>query len=135
MAYKKNIFNVGDDVEVGGNIKALGQITVEGKIVTFSATPTFSLDDGNVQEMEVTAEVTSLAISDELPAGSYSIILIQDGIGGHAIADIPATGSTFGKRTDSSATSFITAIGDVNIIDIRVDISGNKYFSIATVTA
>ncbi len=131
----RGLFYSNGNFELKKNLEVLGQATVQGKILTFTATPTFNFDDGNVQEMEVTAEVTSLTISNELQAGSYSIILIEDSTGGRPIADIPATGSTFGKRTDNSVTSFITAANDVNIIDIRVDVSGNKYYSIETVTA
>ena len=138
MAYKKNIFNIGDNVsiwkalEVGENIKALGQITVEGKTVTFSATPTFDLDEGNVQEMTITANVTSLAISNELPSGSYRIFLKQGGAGGYTIAE---PGVTFGTRTDNSVVGFVTAVGDVNIIDIAINPNGDTYYSIETITA
>lgn len=116
---------------IGGNILADGQITVQGKVVTFTATPTFDLDDGNVQEMILTSNVTSLTLSNKLDAGNYLIYLIQDGTGGHTI---PTPDSSWGDPTDNSVdpSNFLTGANDRNLINVAVSPSGFTEYSIET---
>jgi hypothetical protein len=71
-----------------------------------------------VQEVTVTANVTSWTISNELPAGSYTIYFIQDGTGGFTIAD--PTGIT---KTDFSL-GWGTTANDINVVNVIVTPSG-----------
>lgn len=100
------------------------------KIVTFSATPTFNLNDGNSQKMTLTGSVTSLTLSNKLNGGSYLIYLVQDSTGGRTI---PNPDSTFGVKTDNSA-DFVTDANAVNLININVDADGITYYTIETYT-
>lgn len=126
-----------DDVEIlellttGSIFK--GQAAVEGNTIAFSATPTFDFGiKGNVKKMIITANVTSLAISNELPSGNYTIFLTENGTGGYTI---PEPGVSFGTKTKNSVpfTEFAITANDVNIIQIMVDPDGNKFYSIEVV--
>lgn len=117
---------------VEGNFEFKGQATVQGATISFSATPTFNFDSGNVQKMIVTGTVTSLSISNELDAGSYRIFLEIDSVASPAI---PTADATFGTMTDNSVSAPINADNDVNIYDITVDPDGTTYYSIETITA
>ncbi len=122
---------VTSDQSIESNFRGKKQITIQGKTVTFTATPTFDLDDGNIQEMILTSNVTSLTLSNELDAGSYLIYLIQDGTGGHTI---PTPDSTWGDPTDNSVdpANFLTGANDRNLINVAVSPSGFTEFSIET---
>ena len=82
--------------------------------------------------MLVTANITSLTISNELPAGNYTIFLIQNAAGGHTI---PVPDSSFGTITKNSVPNdeFSETGDDVNIIQIMVTVSGAKFYSIEVV--
>lgn len=108
------------------------QATVQGATISFSATPTFNFDSGNVQKMIVTGTITSLSISNELNAGSYRIFLEIDSVASPAI---PTADATFGAMTDNSVSAPINSDNDVNIYDITVDPDGTTYYSIETITA
>lgn len=120
------------DQTLESNILFKKQATVQGATISFTATPTFNFDSGNVQKMIVTGTVTSLSISNELDSGSYRIFLQQDGTGGHAV---PTPDASFGTITDNSVSSAITAADGVNIYDIAIDPDGTTYYSIETITA
>ncbi len=120
------------DQSVTSNVRGLKQITVQGATISFSATPTFNFDSGNVQKMIVTGTVTSLSISNELNSGSYRIFLEIDSVASPAI---PTADATFGTMTDNSVSNPINADNDVNIYDITIDPDGITYYSIETITA
>jgi hypothetical protein len=117
--------------EPNRNVLFKQQAGVKGKTIVFTATPTFDLNDGNVQKMIITANVTSLTISNKVNAGSYRIFLTQNATGGYTI---PVPGASFGTKTDNAA-DLITAANDVNIIDITVDPDGTTFYSVETITA
>lgn len=114
---------------IAGNKTFSNQANVSGNTVTFSATATFNLDNGNVQEMTLTGDITSLSLSNKANGGTYIIYLIQDATGGRAI---PTPDSTFGTKTTNSA-DFTTAANGVNIITVNVRPGGTTYYSIETV--
>ena len=105
-----------------------GQVAVVGITISFTATPTFNLDSGNVQKMILTANVTTLTVSNELDSGSYRVYLTEDGTGGHTL---PTPDSSWGDEMDNSAP-FKTGANEINLIDIAVDPDGNKLFSVNT---
>lgn len=102
-------------------------VAVVGETISFTATPTFDFDiKGNVKKMIITANVTTLTVSNELPSGSYRVFLTEDGTGGHTL---PTPDSSWGTELENSAP-FETGAAAVNIIDLAVDPDGNKFFSI-----
>ena len=121
--------NTGDQT-VASNVKFNKQAGVLGNVETFSATISFDLNDGNVQKMVITANITSLAVTNKVNSGSYRIFLTENGTGGYTI---PTPGASFGTKTDNAA-DFVTAANAVNIIDITVDPDGNTFYSVETVT-
>jgi hypothetical protein len=107
-----------------------GQVAAGYHTQTFSATPEFDFDNGNAQQITVTADITAWTITNELPAGSYVIYFIQDGTGGWDIAD-----GTDGTKTDNSG-EFLTLADDVTIVNIIVTPAGVVYWSVVdSVTA
>lgn len=93
---------------------------------TFSATPTFDFDNGNVQQITLTGNITSWSITNDLPGGSYTIFFIQDATGGRTIAD--PTG--IDAETDNSIVNFVTAANSVNVVNIFVTPAGTSYWSL-----
>jgi hypothetical protein len=114
---------------ITGNTKFAGQAVGGTKILTFSATPTFNCNEGNVFYMPVTADVTEWNISNEKPGGSYRIYMVLDG-NPHTIGN---PGASVDKKTDNSA-DFAVAANNRNIIDISVDPNGYVEYSIETST-
>jgi hypothetical protein len=102
------------------------QVAPGSEIVTFSTTPTFDFDNGNVQQLTLTGNLTSWTISNDLPAGAYTIFLIQDATGGWTIPD--PTG--IDAETDNSITAFVTAINAVNVVNIFVRPDGVSYWAL-----
>ena len=106
------------------NIKAGGQITPGSYTITPSATPVFNCNNGNIQQMSVTANVTSWTITNAVAGGSYKLYLKQDATGGRTIAN--ATGATKTKYS----LPFVTTANADNIINIEVKPDGTIYWSI-----
>lgn len=104
------------------NVLFKSQATVQGITVSFSATPTFNFNSGNVHKMPITGDITSLSISNELPSGVYTIFLTQDSTGGHSI---PLPDSSFGSASKISSGYTLNPDG-INSINIQVDPDGNK---------
>ena len=94
---------------------------------TFSASATFDADDGNNQQMEVTAS-TTIALTNELP-GTY-IITLEINTGTPPTITI---GASLGTVMDNSA-DLINTDNDINIITILVRPDGAKYYTINTIT-
>ncbi|MBW2187602.1 MAG: hypothetical protein JRG71_14790, partial [Deltaproteobacteria bacterium] len=117
-----------NDLETG--IDSGGNVVGGAYIHSFSATPAFDFDNGNTQQITLTADITSWTLTNTLPAGSYVIYFIQDGVGGHSIPD-----GTTGTKTDNS-TDFITLAGDTSIVNIIVKPDGGIFWSVVeTITA
>ena len=119
---------------VAGMIDAFkfeGQATGGDFAKTFAAAASFDLDNGNSQEMTITANVTSLALTNKVNGGSYLIYLIQDGTGGWTM---PVPDSSFGNETDNSAPAFITTANAVNLINVNVRSNGTTYWTLETYT-
>ena len=106
------------------------QATGGSETVSFSATPTFDLDDGNSQQMTLTGNLTSLSLTNKENGGSYLIYLIQDATGSRTI---PTPDSSFGNETDNSA-SFVTDANAVNLINVNVRPDGTTYYTVETYT-
>lgn len=117
------------DESIGGNKLFTAQANMDINTVSFTATPTFNFNNGNVQEMVITGDVTSLAVSNKVNGGTYIIFLVQDGTGGHSM---PTPAASFGTKTANSA-DFDTTANAVNIVTINVRSGGNTYYSIETV--
>ena len=103
-----------------GSIQIEGQATGGHSVESFSATKTFDLDNGNALEMPVTANITSLSLSNKVNGGSHLIYLVQDGTGGHTI---PTPDSSWGKELPNS-DAFLTGANDVNMINVNISPSG-----------
>jgi hypothetical protein len=103
-----------------------GQAVGGSQVVTYSATPSFDFNNGNSQEIVLTGDITSWTISNELPAGSYTIWFIQDAVGGRVI---PAP-TGIDKKEDNSYSSFLDQANDINIVNIIVSPSGTSLWSI-----
>jgi len=104
---------------------------VKGGDVTeaFSATKTFDMNNGNMQKMILTGNVTSLALSNKVNGSAYYLILEQGGAGGYSIAGI---GASFGTPTDNSVDSadWPTTLGSKLLITIFVEPDGDTEYSI-----
>lgn len=97
-----------------------GQAIGGDEIKTFASTPEFNFDDGNTQEITLTANITSWTIENELPAGQYTIYFIQDGTGGWVIPD--PTG--IDREVGQSLADFDLTPGVINIVNIFVTLNG-----------
>jgi hypothetical protein len=124
------------DQSVVSNVDFLGQ--VKGGVITdtFSATKIFDMDNGNVQKMLVTSNLTSLSLSNKVAGSSYCIILKISGSGNYSI---PQPDSTFGTRTDNSVDDseenwYPTTVGSKIIYSIIVDAENETFYSIETIT-
>lgn len=53
--------------------------------VTFSATPTFDFNNGNVQSTTLTANITSSTFSNGISGGRYVLVFTQDGTGNRTV--------------------------------------------------
>ena len=114
------------------NIVGTGQAVAGDHTQTFSATPVFDFNNGNTQEITLTADITSWTINNELDAGSYVIYFIQDGVGGRSISS--PTG--IDKESDNSIADFITSAGDINVVNIIVMPNSTSIWSLVdTITA
>jgi len=91
------------------------------------------MNDGNMQKMILTGNVTSLALTNKVNGSSYRIILEQGGAGSYTIAT-PA--ASFGTVTDNSVDSgdFPTTVGSKIIYDITVEPDGDTFYSVETIT-
>jgi len=114
-------------IAVSGNVTAFlfgGQVRGGSKIVTFSATPTFNLNEGNSQQITLTANITSWTLSNALAGSSYGLYFKQDATGGWSIPDCSA-----GTKTKNSG-DFTTAPNDENIVNVIVKPDGTIYWSV-----
>ncbi len=124
------------DQDVASNVSFSKQVKGGAATVSFSATKTFSMEDGNFQKMPVTATITSLAISNEVNGSAYWIVLE---IGGSGSYDIPQAGASFGTRTDNSVDDSVadwwpTTVGSKIIYTIGVEPDGETFYSIEIIT-
>lgn len=124
------------DQSVVSNVDFQGQVKGGVGTVVFTATPTFNMNNGNVQKMQVTANITSLTLSNKINGSSYCIILKIAGSGSYTI---PQPDSTFGTKTDNSvddsvASWYPTTVGSKVIYSIIVDGDGETIYSIETIT-
>lgn len=105
------------------NAQAHGGDTLEG----FSASKEFDADDGNNQEMEVTAS-TAISITNELP-GTFLIWLpINSGASPGITPD-----ASLGTKANNS-DDFSDVDGDINLVTIAVSNSGIKIYTITVIT-
>jgi hypothetical protein len=97
--------------------------------IVFSATPTFNLQNGLVQEMPLTGN-TVPAISNEWDGGTYIITFAVDATGGYSIAP----DSSFGTITDNSIAPITSATANaVYIYTIVVRPGGTKFYTIESI--
>ena len=96
-------------------------------VKSFSASAIFDAEDGNNQEMLVTAS-TTIAITNELP-GTYIITLEIDTVTPPTIT----IGASLGDPLDNNAT-LLNADNDINVITLVVRPNATKYYSISTIT-
>lgn len=119
-------------LQVNGAAKITGTLTVIGQAVggyttkTFSATPTFNFNQGNSQQLTLTGNLTSWTISNDLPAGSYVIYLIQDSTGSRTIPD--PTGIDY--EGNNSIASFDTTANAINIVNVFIMPDGTSIWSL-----
>jgi len=121
------------DQLVASNVLFSKNAGVSGKLLTFTATPTFTVDTSNIQEMPVTAALSSIEMSGAAAAGNYRILLKNAGAGPYSY---PALGTSFGTATTNSA-SLSGESNVMNIIDVQVSVSTGPLtvvHSIETVT-
>ena len=124
------------DQSVISNVYFQGQVKGGVNTGTFSATKTFDMNDGNVQKMVVTGNITSLTLSNKVNGSSYCIILK---IGGSGNYSIPQPDTTFGTRTDNSvddskADWYPTTVGSKIIYSIIIDADGETIYSVENLT-
>ncbi len=119
------------DQTVESNVLFKKQAGVLGKTVTFATALVFDCDDGNMQRVLITSNITSLTVINAKPSHTYRFYLIQDSGGGNTIPT--PNPATFGEATDNSAT-FITTGNGRNILDLTVDPVDFREFSIETHT-
>lgn len=121
------------DQSVGGNLGIAGQAKGGDNSGAFSATKTFDMNDGNMQKMILTGNVTSLALSNKVNGSAYYIKLEQGGAGGYSVSGI---GASFGDVTDNSVDSadWPTTLGSKLLITVLVDSDGDTEYSIETLT-
>jgi hypothetical protein len=105
-----------------------GQAHAGDSLQSFSASKTFDLDNGNVQEMVVTAS-TTIGITNE-QAGVF-IFRLPINSGASPVITI---GPSFGDVMDGSL-DLLDANNDVNIITLTVWPSGAKEYTVNTRTA
>lgn len=105
-----------------------GQAHSASHTQTFSASTTFNANNGNNQEMVVTAS-TTIGITNELP-GTYIFTLEIDSVA----SPIITIGASFGSAVDNNA-ALINADNDINIITLVVRPDTTKYYTINTITA
>ena len=98
------------------------------KLVTYSATPTFNLNNGNNQYMPVTAS-TTCTLSNKL-AGWFSVILEVDTASSPTIS----LDSTFGTAAVNSE-EISNADNDINVITVLVLPSGTTVYSNTVITS
>lgn len=115
VAGMTNAFSFGGQAHGGNSVEA------------FSASKTFDAEDGNNQEMDVTA-ATTIGITNELP-GTYIFTLEIDSGASPAIT----VGASFGTlANDGAALSDVD--DDINVITLVVRPNATKYYTITTVT-
>lgn len=133
---KKFLNSAGTPQVIAGNKDFSGQVKGGDSSESFSATKTFDMNNGNMQKMTVTGNMTSLAISNESNGSSYLIILQ---IGGSGSYTIPQAGASIGTRTDNSVDDSVsswypTTVGSKIIYNINVEPDGDTHYSIETIT-
>lgn len=105
--------------------KFSGQVIPGFNTKTYSSSITFDFDDGNVQEVTITGDLT-WSITNQQPGGSYTLYIIQDGTGGHTI-----TGPS-GKTSNSK--EFSTGAGITNIVNVLITPGGTVLWSVVETT-
>ena len=85
------IDNTVEPPNISGSYVSLANSLITANIVPFSATPVFDALLGNVQEITLTAAVTSFTIINPTPGQVMTLIWLQDATGGWTVAGPPAT--------------------------------------------
>ena len=114
------------DFDLTNTLFIPGQAAVQGKTISFTATPTFNFSTGtNNQQMPVEGNVTTFATSNELNAGNYDVWLVNDATPGRTVVaptgwpdEIPG-----GDTHDTAANA-------VNLYQFKVSPSGLKRYII-----
>ena len=132
-ATKKFLNSAGTPQVIAGNKDFSGQVKGGDIDDSFSATKTFNMDNGNMQKMTITGNITSLALSNKSNGSSYLIVLEMGGAGSYTI---PTAGASFGTITDNAVASgdFPTTVGSKLIYTINVEPDGDTHYSIETIT-
>lgn len=105
--------------EVASNVTFAKNAGVSGKLIAFTTSPTFDVDNSNIQEMPVTSAVTSIDISGAAAGGNYRILLKNGASGPYTY---PSLGTSFGTATTNSE-SLDGSSKVMNIIDVQVTVS------------
>lgn len=71
---------------VVNDLISTGQVVSQKHTVTFSATPTFNFANANMQEITLTANVTSSTFSNGVAGALYVLIVKQDATGSRTVA-------------------------------------------------
>jgi len=112
----------------GGNVFA-GQSVAQSKIVSYSATPLFNLNNGNTQQMTLTGNITTFTVINPLNAVEAKIYLINDGTAGRTVA------APTGWTADASSETHTTAANAINLYQFYVLPDGTKYYNLYIVKA
>ena len=137
-ATKEFLDSAGAPQVIAGNKDFSNQVKGGDSSESFSATKTFDMNNGNMQKMSITGNITSLALSNKSNGSSYLIVLEMAGSGSYTI---PTAGATFGTRTDNSVDDSggagawePTTVGSKIIYTINVEPDGDTHYSIETIT-
>lgn len=96
-------------------------------IISFSATPTFDLSNGNDWEMPITGNVTSFATSNSVGSCNYKIWLINDATPGRTV--VAPTGWT----KTASSDDHVDDADAINLYQFFTRPGGEKYYSILNI--
>jgi len=81
----------GANINVSGNVVVDGQAySIDNNLGTVAGAVAVDWDNGNVQRMTVSGDVT-LTVSNENGGGTYFLIVEQDATGGHSITSYPTS--------------------------------------------
>lgn len=69
-----------------GNLAVQAQYSSAKYVATYAASQTINWDNGNVQEITLTGNITSLTLSNPVSGARYLLVLKQDGTGGRTVA-------------------------------------------------
>jgi hypothetical protein len=124
---------LGDPFDYLGNFSGAGQAKGGATTVSYSATASFDMNDGNIQKMVMTGNVTSFALTNKVNGSSYRIIFEIGGAGGYTL---PTPAASVGTATDNAVENgdFPSTVGSKIIYDITVEPDGDTFHSVETIT-